>query len=65
MNNVIALISKRSMPATFRVVDYILSHNQTIVIGTDDIKGRMKELEIWFPNAKLEAVELGIKISNS
>ena len=64
MNNVIEINSKRSMPSILRVVHYILAQNQTIIIGTDSIERRMKELEIWFPDAKLEIVDIGIKICN-
>ena len=64
MTNVIKLNEKRQAPPIIRIVNWILSHNQTIVIGTSDIEGRMRELASWFPDARLEVVELGIKISN-
>ena len=64
MTNIIKLNEKRTAPPIIRIVNWILSHNQTIVIGTSSVERRMKELESWFPDAKLEAVELGIKISN-
>lgn len=63
-NNIIDLNSKRSMPSLIRIVRWILTNDQTIVIGTSSIECRMKELEIWFPDARLEVVEMGIKISN-
>lgn len=64
MAEVIDLNSKRSMPSMLRIVHWILTNDQTIVIGTSSIERRMKELEVWFPNARLEVVEMGIKISN-
>ena len=64
MGDLINLNTKRKARPIIRVIDWVLSHNKTIVIGTSNVEGRMKELESWFPEAKLEAVELGIKISN-
>lgn len=64
MGDLISLNSKRKAPPIIRIVQAVLDQNQSIVIGTSHIEHRMKELESWFPDAKLEAVELGIKISN-
>ena len=64
MDNVISLNSKRKAPPISRVINWVLSHDKVIVIGTSHVEHRMKELEAWFPDAKLEVVELGIKISN-
>ena len=52
------------MPTKLRIVRWRLQQDQIIVIGTNNKIGLAKELEIWFPNARLEAVELGIRISN-
>ncbi len=45
-------------------IEWILSQDQSIVIGTFFIDKRLEELRCWFPDAKLEVVEMGIKISN-
>ena len=62
--NVIRLNEKRQAPPIIRIVNWILSHNQTIVIGTSSVEKRLRELEVWFPEARLEVVEMGIRISN-
>ncbi len=64
MTNVIQLNEKRQARPIVRVINWVLSHDKVIVIGTSDVEGRMRELASWFPDARLEAVELGIKISN-
>lgn len=66
MNNVIELSARRQGKSDRlrRVVEYILSQGQTIVIGTADYERRIKELRHWFPEAKLEKINIGIKVSN-
>jgi hypothetical protein len=64
MTNIIKLNDKRQSPPIIRIVNWILSHNQTIVIDTSSVEKRLRELEIWFPDARLEVVDMGIRISN-
>lgn len=66
MSNVIDLSSKRQAKANsiFKVIAYILSQNQATVIGTNSADKMLRELRARFPDAKLEVVEIGIKISN-
>ena len=64
MGELIKLNEKRKAPPIIRIVNWILSHNQTIVIGTSSVERRIEELRCWFPDARLEVVEMGIKISN-
>ena len=63
-NNIISLNTKRKASPLIRIIQAVLDQDQSIVIGTSHVEHRMKELKAWFPDAKLEAVELGIKISN-
>ena len=63
---IINLSSKRQTKhnSMIKVIEYVLSQDQSIVIGTSSVERRLEELRCWFPNARLEVVELGIKISN-
>lgn len=62
MNNVIDLQSKRNVPALIKIVRYILSQDKEITIGTNSAGLRLKELEIWFPDAEIQITPIGIKI---
>lgn len=64
MTNVIDLTSRRHMPAIIRIVKFVLSEGKEITIGSSDVPRRYRELEFWFPEAKLEIVDMGVKICN-
>ena len=66
MTNIIDLSARRQgkRNSLVKVIEYVLAQDQSIVIGTSFIENKMEELRCWFPDAKLEVVELGIRISN-
>ena len=64
MNNIIELSARRQGKSEKlkHVVELILARDQSLIVGTSYPKLRYDELQIMFPDAKLEIVGYGVKI---
>lgn len=63
MNNVIQLDTK--LHRFYSVIRRALEMKQPIIVGTSNPQDRVKELQRQFPEALIEIVEIGIKVSCS
>lgn len=61
MNNVIHLDTK--LHRFYSVIRRALEMKQTIIVGTSNPHDRIKELQRQFPEAQIEIVDVGVKVS--
>jgi hypothetical protein len=61
MSNVIYLDTK--LHRFYGVIRRALEMKQPIIVGTSNAPDRMRELQRQFPEAMIEIVEIGVKVS--
>lgn len=61
MNNVIHLDTK--LHRFYGVIRRALEMKQPIIVGTSNPNDRLKELQRQFPEAMIEIVDIGVKVS--